>query len=99
MEPPLSEVAPERWAEPGAPATNPNREAYEFVADKVGFVPNVRRSDNILQAKIFGGVWLGCVLLGAVCGGMGGALMGLLLGIVVALLVSGAVLAIVGLKR
>ena len=76
-----------------------SNDTYNFIADKIGFVPNIRKSDNALQAKIFLGVWLFCILLGAVLGKGDGALRGLIFGIVVALIISGGVLTIVGLMR
>ena len=76
-----------------------NAAAYNFVADKIGFVPNIRKSDNELQAKVFLGVWAACILIGAIFWGGDGVLFGVLLGIVVALVVSGGVLTIVGLIR
>ena len=84
---------------PVSPPKPEEFDTYNFVADKIGFVPNVRKSDNALQAKVFLGVWAACVLIGAILGRGDGALTGLFLGIVVALVISGGVLAVVGLKR
>jgi hypothetical protein len=75
---------------------------YEVFADKIGFVPNTKKADNLLQLKIFGIVWLVCLVVGAIWGvvtnpnGFGegltnGLIIGGLSGIVVALLVSGAI--------
>jgi hypothetical protein len=81
------------------PGSNDYHSTYNFVADKVGFVPNVRKEDNKLQAKVFLSVWMLCILIGLVWGGGDGGLTGALIGLVVALLISGAVLAVVGLRR
>ena len=88
----------------------PRESSYEAIADKIGFVPNVRTSDNVYQVKAFGVCWLACVVIGAVWGvatnpnGFGeglinGAIPGALLGIVAALVVSGAMVGYRGLKR
>lgn len=82
----------------------------EMIADKIGFVPNVRKSDNVYQAKIFGICWLACLVLGAIWGvatnpnGFGdglltGVAVGGLGGMVVALLVSGAIVGFKGMIR
>ena len=85
---------------PSEPLQNSEGDStYNFVADKVGFVPNVRKSDNILQAKVFLAVWAVCILIGVVWGKGDGAFMGFLLGMVIALVVSGGVLTVIGLKR
>ena len=84
--------------------------AYDEFADKIGMVPNARRSDNLLQARIFALVWLICLGLGGFWGAvtnpggfgpglLNGALTGGLLGLIVALLVSGAVVGFRGLTR
>jgi hypothetical protein len=75
---------------------------YEVFADKIGFVPNAKKADNVFQLKIFGIVWLVCLIVGAIWGvvtnpnGFGegltnGLIIGGLSGLVVALLVSGAI--------
>ncbi len=80
----------------------PTDSTYDVFADKIGFVPNAKKSDNLFQLKIFGIVWGVCLVVGIIWGvvtnpnGFGegllnGALTGGLLGIVVALLVSGAI--------
>jgi len=86
---------------PGVSSNEENNEysAYDQFADKVGLVPNVRKDDNKLQAKVLLITWLFCIILGAIFGKTDGAIMGALLGLVVALLVSGAVLTVVGLRR
>lgn len=73
---------------------------YEFVADKVGLVPNLRASDNLFQA-IFVAVF---ILLGAIIGfiysrSTTGLLVGVLGGLIVGGLLSGLVLMIRGLMR
>lgn len=103
------------WPVSPAPAAPPSADqVYNTIADKVGFVPNVRRSDNLLQAKIIGGVVAVGAVIGLVWGGIAGHRnpefglgmglgvgtgLGVVAGLVVGLLVSGLVLAIVGLKR
>ena len=95
-----SPAAQEEVADGSQPARKIDEyNAYNFVADKVGFVPNIRKSDNVLQAKIFLMVWAACIVIGAIWAKGDGALIGGLLGIVAALIVSGAVLMVVGLKR
>ena len=44
----------EEMAEPPGQMIEPHDTGYQFVADKVGFVPNLRRSDNLFQAKFVG---------------------------------------------
>ena len=103
------------WPASIAPAAPPSGDqVYNIIADKVGFVPNVRRSDNLLQAKIIGGIVAVCAVVGLIWGGgaghrnpdcglgMGlgvGTGLGVVAGLVVGLLVSGLVLGIIGLKR
>jgi len=86
---------------PGSPSgeENENYSAYDQFADKVGLVPNLRKGDNKLQAKVLLITWLICIIVGAIWGKGPGAIMGALLGLVVALLVSGGVLTVVGLLR
>lgn len=81
-------------------------DGYQFVADKVGFVPNTRKSDNAFQAKFIGFAAVFCGAFGgAYCATSGaapwyaGILIGLVIGLVVGLLVSGTILAIANLKR
>jgi hypothetical protein len=80
----------------------PQDSTYEVFADKIGFVPNAKKADNLLQLKLFGIVWLVCLVVGAIWGvvtnpnGFGeglinGLIIGGLSGLVVALLVSGAI--------
>lgn len=78
---------------------NEDYSAYDQFADKVGLVPNIRKDDNKLQAKVFLIVWACCIAIGFIWNRSDGAIMGALLGIVIALLVSGAVLTVVGLRR
>jgi len=79
----------------------PNESTYDTFANKIGFVPNFKKEDNLFQAKIFGIVWGICVAVGAILGVvltfdiivgfiMGGFFGGLL-GLVIALLVSGII--------
>ncbi|MGC4042840.1 MAG: hypothetical protein QM758_03475 [Armatimonas sp.] len=80
----------------------PQDSTYELFADKVGFVPNTKKKDNLFQAKVFGSVWVICIVVGAIWGAMtspkgveggiaDGLLTGFFLGVVVALVVSGAI--------
>lgn len=103
----VTEQPPDYSKPPVAPPPAPAGDGgMEFVADKIGFVPNVRKSDNSFQAKFIGvsllaGAGLFALLrlpdrevpIGA-CAGIG-ALAGLILG----LLLSGAILAIKNLRR
>lgn len=76
------------------------------MADKIGFLPNARKSDNVLQAKIIGGVVL-LTMVVAVIFRMAGdnapfyahLLLGALAGLIPALLISGLVIGIIGLRR
>lgn len=80
----------------------PQDSTYDLFADKVGFVPNTKKKDNLFQAKVFGIVWVICLIAGAIWGattspkGAGeglidGLLTGGMLGVIVALVVSGAI--------
>lgn len=76
---------------------------FEFVADKIGFVPNVRRQDNLLQLKWIGGT---CVIAIAVSFALIRGVpfyipitCGLLAGLVLGALISGSILAIRNLRR
>ncbi len=74
--------------------------AYNILADKIGGVPNLRKKDNVFQAKMVGVFLLiGCGAgwgLGSWPSGVGiGALGGLISGT----LISGFVLMIRGLRR
>jgi hypothetical protein len=79
------------------PAEGPSD--YQTIADKVGGVPNLRAKDNLYQGIAI----LACALIGAVIGlVMGswiGAGLGFVGGMVVGLILSGTVLAVVGLVR
>jgi hypothetical protein len=70
-----------------------------LMADKIGFVPNVRRKDNVIQGLSV----VASMLIGAGVGfGIGeavGAAAGAVAGVVGGLMISGAILAIVGLVR
>lgn len=81
-------------------------DGYEFVADKVGFVPNIRKSDNAYQAKFIAtGAVFSAGFGGAYCATSdaapwyGGLVIGLVIGLLVGLLVSGTILAVKNLKR
>ena len=73
---------------------------YDFLADKIGGVPNVRKKDNLYQAAAIG-VFL---IVGVVVGGCvgewpEGVLLGGLAGLIAGTLISGAVLTVIGLCR
>ena len=77
-------------------------DVYNVMADKVGFVPNLRPKDNLYQ----GVATLTCGLAGAVIaavlapqGGLTAAGLGGVGGLIVGILLSGAVLTVVGLFR
>lgn len=85
---------------PLEPPRDRNQEAYNLFADKIGGLPNVRKKDNLYQALailvfvaigsligLFKGGWPDGVIVGGVCGMVAG------------LLLSGAVLAVIGLVR
>lgn len=79
---------------------------YDLMADKIGFVPNARRSDNVYQAKFIAVVLALTVPIGAaVFGILGlgawwiGATIGVVFGLLVGMVLSGTVLAIRNLKR
>jgi hypothetical protein len=92
--------APAVLPAPGDEQDRPEGEkVYNVFADKVGFVPNVRGRDNVIQGVSI----LASVVIGAGVGyayGQGtGALIGTVTGLVGGLILSGAVLAVVGLIR
>ncbi len=83
--------------------TVPGRKAdatYNFLADKIGGIPNVRKKDNLYQALAIGLF----VIVGAVVGAFlgewpQGVLLGGLAGLIAGTLISGAVLTVIGLLR
>ena len=101
--PPIPSGTPQRGAEDQPSATPASRgpdPTYNFVADKIGGVPNVRKKDNLYQAAAIG-VFL---IVGAVVGGIlgewpQGVLLGGLAGLIAGTLISGAVLTVIGLCR
>jgi fatty acid desaturase len=93
---------PEFQNEPSSQSSN----TYETVADVVGFVPNLRKQDNVFQAKFIATTVLLACLIGAIAfaaTGSGpwwaGMVLGLLGGLLAGLLLSGVILAIRNLKR
>jgi hypothetical protein len=73
---------------------------YNFVADKVGLVPNIRKKDNLYQAATVGVFLIIGAIVGWFVGGWPvGVLLGALGGLVTGTLISGFVLMIVGLCR
>lgn len=96
-------VAYETPPPPAAP-TGEMDPGLQFAADKIGFVPNMRKSDNIFQLKFIGVTCLLCVVL-ALIAPMGDfpvlakIATGLLAGLLVGVILSGIILAIKNLKR
>jgi hypothetical protein len=94
---------PQRGADgqPSAPPSSGGADpTYNFLADKIGGVPNVRKKDNLYQAVAIG-VFL---IIGAVVGWFlgewpQGVLLGGLAGLIAGTLISGAVLTVIGLCR
>lgn len=86
-----------------APANQPNVVAsgitYDVMVDKVGFVPNVRKKDNVFQAVFSIAATVLGTIIGLVWQGGMGAALGALVGLVVGGIISGLILCAVGLKR
>jgi hypothetical protein len=103
LPPPLQPETRQRGADDQQSATPSGRGAdstYNFLADKIGGVPNVRKKDNLYQAAAIG-VFL---IVGVVVGGLlgewpQGVLLGGLAGLIAGTLISGAVLTVIGLCR
>lgn len=96
--PPIPPQAPLQV--PSEPPRDRNQEAYNLVADKIGGLPNVRMKDNLYQAVAIGA----CVALGSLVGLLkggwpDGVIAGAICGMVAGLILSGAVLAVIGLVR
>ncbi|MCX6924367.1 MAG: hypothetical protein NT154_14305 [Verrucomicrobia bacterium] len=73
---------------------------YNFLADKIGGVPNVRKKDNLYQAVAIGVFLIVGVVVGGFVGGWpDGVLLGGLAGLIAGTLISGAVLTVIGLCR
>ncbi|MBL4844243.1 MAG: hypothetical protein JKY65_01845 [Planctomycetes bacterium] len=78
----------------------PEENAYNQIADKVGLVPNVRGKDNLIQGAVVGVfVLVGAGVGFAMGGDMTGAGLGVLAGLVSGGLISGLVLMVIGLLR
>jgi hypothetical protein len=93
-------LPPGSSAEAKDPSARTPEQAYNFVADKIGGVPNVRAKDNVFQAvTVFVFAILGGIIGGATIGWWEGALLGGLGGIIGGTLLSGLVLMIIGLRR
>ena len=70
---------------------------YNFLADKIGGVPNVRKKDNLYQAAAIGVFLIVGVVVGAFFGEWPqGVLLGGLAGLITGTLISGAVLTVIG---
>jgi hypothetical protein len=94
--PPLPVLPPQEML----PKTSAARDDYDMIADNIGFVPNIRKQDNIVQGIVI----LVTMVLGVIIGlivdfSSVGALLGVLGGLILGTLVSGIVLMIIGLKR
>jgi len=103
LPPPLpSETRPngaddQQGATPSSRGADPT---YNFLADKIGGVPNVRKKDNLYQAVAIGVFLIVGVVVGGFVGGWPeGVLLGGLAGLIAGTLISGAVLAVIGLCR
>lgn len=103
LPPPLPPERRQRGADDQQTPTPSSRGAdptYNLLADKIGGVPNIRKKDNLYQAVAIG-VFL---IVGVVAGGFlgewpEGVLLGGLAGLIAGTLISGAVLAVIGLCR
>jgi hypothetical protein len=101
--PPIPSGTPQRGAgdqQSTTPSSRGPDPTYNFVADKIGGVPNVRKKDNLYQAAAIGV----SLIVGAVVGGIlgewpQGVLLGGLAGLIAGTLISGAVLTVIGLCR
>ena len=101
--PPLPSRTPQRGVD-GQPSTTPSSRGpdptYNFVADKIGGVPNVRKKDNLYQAAAIGVFLIVGAVVGSFLGGWPqGVLLGGLAGLIAGTLISGAVLTVIGLCR
>ena len=73
---------------------------YNFLADKIGGVPNIRKKDNLYQAAAIGVFLIVGVVVGAFLGEWPqGVLLGGLAGLIAGTLISGAILTVIGLCR
>ena len=73
---------------------------YNFLADKIGGVPNVRKKDNLYQAAAIGVFMIVGAVVGSFLGEWPqGVLLGGLAGLIAGTLISGAVLTVIGLCR
>jgi uncharacterized membrane protein YfcA len=103
LPPPLPPGTPQRPADTqrGATPSSPGTDAtYNFVADKIGGIPNIRKKDNLYQAVAIAVFSLIGMIVGGFVGGWPeGVMLGALGGLVAGTLISGSVLMIVGLRR
>ena len=100
---PLPSERRQRGADDQQSATPSNRGAdptYNFLADKIGGVPNVRKKDNLYQAAAIGVFLIVGVVVGWFFGEWPqGVLLGGLGGLIAGTLISGAILTVIGLRR
>ena len=103
LPPPIPRDTRQRGADGQQSAPPPNRGAdptYNFLADKIGGIPNVRKKDNLYQALAIGAFLIVGVIVGAFLGEWPqGVLLGGLAGLIAGTLISGAVLTVIGLCR
>ena len=101
--PPIPSGTPQRGAgdqQATTPSSRGPDPTYNFVADKIGGVPNVRKKDNLYQAVAIGVFMIVGVVVGGFLGEWPeGVLLGGLAGLIAGTLISGAVLTVVGLCR
>ncbi len=84
---------------PAVPGRKPDN-TYNFLADKIGGIPNVRKKDNLYQALAIGVFAIVGAVVGAFLGEWPqGVLLGGLAGLIAGTLISGAVLTVIGLLR
>jgi len=104
--PPLPPESP--YEPPGAPPASPGNgkagKSYDYYADKIGGVPNIRKRDNLFQGVfvlISGGVGatVGNWVVPSSDNPMQGLLTGLIAGLVVGVVLSGIVLMVLGMIR
>jgi len=75
----------------------------DFIADKIGFLPNTRKSDNAFQAKFILATCAISILVSFFAmkdaPWWGSGVIGLVIGLVVGVLISGTILAVRNIRR
>ena len=101
--PPIPSGTPQRGADDQQsppPSSRGPDPTYNFLAYKIGGVPNVRKKDNLYQAAAIGAFLIVGVVVGGFLGEWPeGVLLGGLAGLIAGTLISGAVLTVIGLCR